>query len=414
MSGYRFISGLVGLGVLLGFAQPAEAACNYAACTALSTIDRTFTSGTRWRFSVQSCPCEGLFIRNASFTPRGGTSRMVLAQGSIAEIHVPYLVGTPRPLDVTQNSDGLGVRANPLSQAECAGGTLLANNRICVNLEDRGYAWKSEAGFQQGELVSVTMASQLGTYTYINRWEFHDDGTIEPMLGLTGQLAYYGTGGAFEPYGSRMDSVVNPTSSYALTHMHNVYYRLDFDIGGSANDAVERMTLQPSSAPSPRSTCATPGTCWVNVETPILTESAQNIVAETYSTWRIYDKQLTNSDGRSVGYELVPKLDGLWAGQVTTDEPWSEHELWVTRYNVCETLAVRNVAPHIKPSCTSAPAHVGAMVNGQSVDGQDLVVWYVNRHLHTPRDEDEVNMPIDWMSFELKPRSFHHRNPLEP
>ncbi|NMO20667.1 hypothetical protein HPC49_42595 [Pyxidicoccus fallax] len=414
MSGYRFISGLVGLGILLGFSQPVEAACTYAACTSLSSVDHTFTSGTRWTFSVQNCPCEGLTIRNAYFTPRGGTSRLVLSQAAIAEIHVPYLVGTPRLLDVTRDSEGLGVRALQLNQAECAGGTRLASNRICMNVEDRGYAWKMSTSFQLGELVSVSMASQLGTYMYINRWEFHDDGTLQPMLGMTGRLAYYGTTAAHAPYGSRVDAVANPTPSYGLTHMHNVYYRLDFDLGGSSNDAIARMTLQPSMAPSPDSTCSTPGTCWTNVETPILTEAAHNIVAENYSTWHIYDKQLTNSDGRNVGYELVPKLDGLWTGQVTTAEPWSEHEVWVTRFNDCETLAARNVPPHIRPTCTSAPAHVGAMVDGQSVDGQDLVVWYVNRHLHTPRDEDEVNMPTEWMSFVLKPRSFHYRNPLEP
>jgi primary-amine oxidase len=53
------------------------------------------------------------------------------------------------------------------------------------------------------------------------------------------------------------------------------------------------------------------------------------------------------------------------------------------------------------------------MVDGQPLDGQDVVLWYVNRHLHVPRDEDEVNMPVEWMSFSLKPRGFHHKSPLE-
>ncbi|MFL5343478.1 MAG: hypothetical protein ACJ8AT_01725 [Hyalangium sp.] len=413
MSGFRGIPGLLSLVMMLGFGRIAEAqGCTYAACSAAVLVDHTFTSGSRWKFTVQNCPCEGMVIHVASFTPRGGTARLVLSQGNIAELHVPYIVGTPRFLDVSENSAGLGVNAIPLSAAECAGGTLLVNNLICENLEDRGYAWKYQGTFQHGESLSVSMASQAGLYTYINRWEFHDDGSIEPRLGMTGRLARYATGAAYAPYGTRVDSEANATPTYALSHLHNIYYRLDFDIGGAANDAVERLSFQPSTTTSPDNSCAVPGICGVNVVTPILTETAQDVVPEAYTTWRIYDKSLTNSDGRTVGYELIPELEGRWSGQLSA-EPWATHEVWVTQYSPCETLAVGNYAPHISPSCTSAPRNVSAMVNGQSVDGQDVVVWYVNRHLHTPRDEDEVNMPIEWLSFSLKPRSFNAKSPLE-
>lgn len=413
MSVYRVVAGLLSLVAMFGFGQVAEAqGCVYAACSGGTVVDHTFASGSRWRFNVQNCPCEGMIIQQATFTPRGGTPRLVLSQGSIAELNVPYIVGSPRFLDVSENSTGLGVNAIPLSAAECAGGTLLVNNLVCEDLEDRGYAWKYQNTFQEGEGLSVSMASQAGPYTYINRWEFHDDGTIEPRLGMTGHLARYGTGAAYAPYGTRVNPETDPTPLYALSHLHNIYYRLDFDIGGAADDVVERMSYQPSSTASPDSSCSGPGLCGTNVVTPILTETAQDVVPEAYTTWRIYDKTLTNSDGRNVGYELIPEYEGRWSGNPTT-EPWAQHEVWVTRYNGCETLAVGNYAPHINPNCTSAARNVSTMVNGQSTDGQDVVVWYVNRHLHTPRDEDEVNMPIEWLSFSIKPRSFNHRSPLE-
>lgn len=413
MAGSRVVPVLVGLVVVLGFAQAAQAqGCSPAACTGYSQVDHTFSLGSRWRFTVENCSCEGLVIRNASYTPRGGTSRLVLGQGSIAEIHVPYTVGTPRPLDVA--NAGLGFNALTLSAAECAGGTLLANNRICQNVEERGYAWKFANTFQHGESLSVSMASQLGQYTYINQWEFHDDGTIEPRLGLTGRLQRVLQGAGYAPYGGRLDSEANATPVYGITHLHNVYYRLDFDIVGPANDGVEWMSFQPSTSPSPDSPCTTPGTCGLTVKTPILTETAQDLIPERFMSWIIYDKATTNSDGRRVGYELVPHIEGLWTGQVSTTEPWSAHEFWVTRYSTCERLAVGNFPPHIDAGCASAPANVSAMVNGQSVDGQDLVVWYASRHMHVPRDEDQVNMPIKWLSFEIIPRNFHHKNPLEP
>jgi primary-amine oxidase len=415
MSWYRAVPGLVGAVLALGFGPAAQAqGCTYAACSPAALVDYTFAAGTRWRFSVQNCPCEGLVVHAATFKPREGTPRLVLSRGSIAELHVPYTQGSPRYLDVSRDTAGLGANALPLSAAECAGGTLLVNGLICQNIEDRGYAWKYRSSFQHGESVSVFLVSQVGDYTYINLWEFMDDGTIEPHLGLAGRLQKYATGEAYAPYGSRVDSEGNETPTYGLTHLHNVYYRLDLDIGGEANDAVEQMSFQPSTAPSPVSSCSTPGTCGVNTATPITVESALDVIPEAYTSWRVYDKFLTNSDGRTVGYELVPHAEGLWSGQRSVSEPWSAHELWVTRYSPCEMLAVGNFAPHINPNCTSAPANVSTMVNGQSVDGQDVVLWYVNRHLHVPRDEDQVNMPVEWMHFALKPRSFHHRSPLEP
>jgi Cu2+-containing amine oxidase len=41
------------------------------------------------------------------------------------------------------------------------------------------------------------------------------------------------------------------------------------------------------------------------------------------------------------------------------------------------------------------------------------VVWYANRFNHFTRDEDQVNMPTEWISFEAAPRSFHHKSPYE-
>ena len=58
-----------------------------------------------------------------------------------------------------------------------------------------------------------------------------------------------------------------------------------------------------------------------------------------------------------------------------------------------------------------ASLNVTAMLNGASVDGVDLVVWYVNRLQHVPRDENEVNMPIEWTGFSIEPRSFFFQNP---
>lgn len=413
MTGSRVVPVLVGLVVVLGFARVAEAqGCSPAACTGTTNVDHTFALGSRWRFTVESCPCEGMVIRFAYYTPRGGSERLVLSEGSVSEIHVPYVVGTPRPLDVT--NAGVGFNALTLSPAECSGGTLVANNQICENIDDRGYAWKFFNNFQNGESLSVFMASQLGQYTYINRWEFRDDGTIEPRMGLTGKLQWVRAGAAYASYGSRLDDEANATPQYGISHLHNIYYRLDFDIGGSGNDEVERMVFQPSTSPSPDSTCATEGTCGTTTMTPLMTEGGDDLVPRSYTSWYVHDTVLKNSEGRMVGYEIMPHIEGLWSGQVSDAEPWAAHEFWVTVFNPCEKLAVGNYAPHISASCSSAAPNLAAMANGQALHGQDVVVWYIMRHLHVPRDEDQSNMPIKWMSFTIAPRNFYYKNPLEP
>jgi|GEM_PF-3886272 len=206
-----------------------------------------------------------------------------------------------------------------------------------------------------------------------------------------------------------------PDNEYLISHNHNIYYRFDFDINGSANNAVDKITLQPSLDPSPDTTCATPGQCFTDVQTQLLNETVDYLDPTVYTSWRIYNKATFNANGRTIGYELVPDLQGLWSGMVTTNEPWSSGELWVTRYNGCHLLAFDNHPPHIPGVCAGTEDNVTEMVAGAgSIDGEDVVVWYANRFRHFPRDEDQDKMPIEYMSFTIQPRSFFHHNPVEP
>jgi primary-amine oxidase len=301
------------------------------------------------------------------------------------------------------------VNAVALTPAECAG-SLFDGNHICVQNSDGGYGWKYLSNFRTAQAVEIFMSSQLGNYNYINKWTFHDDGSIEPQVGLTGRLQAYGSGAAYLPYGTQL----NPAASLPLvgkSHMHNFYYRLDFDMGGSGNDAVARVNFNPSTVASPDASCATVGECGTNTQTQILTEQAQAFSTIGQTSWVVYDKALVNADGRNIGYEILPKITGLWRGMTSTTEPWSNADLWVTAYNFCERYAVENFAPHLDATCTAPAANVSAMLTGDSVDGTDLVVWYVNRFQHVPRDENEVNMPIEWTGFSIEPRNFYFQNP---
>jgi primary-amine oxidase len=386
-------------------------ACFGGADTLITTINRTFSAGSSWSIQVYKAPCEGLVIANALYAPLGLPAAKVLTRASVSEIHVPYDNNAARYLDVTVDGSGLGNDALVLTAAECDG-TLYDGGRICIGNEDGDFGWKSAGAFRIKQRVQMFMASQVGAYVYIFKWTFHDDGTIEPEVGLTGGLQLASSTPPDIDFGSRLNAESLSTPRIGLNHHHNIYYRLDFAINGSGNDAVDRLAFSPYQAAS--GPCAQQGACGKTTRTPILTEAAQSWLASESTSWFVYDKLVANADGRSRGYEIRPHLTGTYRGRVNNDEPWSNGELYVTRFDSCERLAARNLEFYLPPSCTgnTPPANLSEMVaDGQSVSNQDVVVWYALRHHHVVRDEDEVMMPIEWDGFEIAPRSFAASNP---
>jgi primary-amine oxidase len=395
---------------LLASPDDALAACAGGSAGPGVTLNRTFASGSKWTFTVHVAPCEGLLLTNVRFMPAFGTERLILSSASLAEVHVPYDDNSKRFLDVTDSTSGLGTEAISLAAAECPGGITLGD-KVCIADEDHGYRWKYRSDFAEMHAVSVFMASQLGEYTYINRWTFHEDGSIEPSIGLTGLLQEISTDLSKEPaFGTNLNPVSGGLQpQIALNHMHNFYYRLDFDLDGSANDVVQRVGYTPTSFGA---NCAN-NACGTTSFVPITAESRQTWSATGNTTWLVQDKVVLNADGRRIGYEIKPHYSGIWRGKSDASETWAQHDLFVTRWKgTCENFAARNVAPFIPSGCAaSTPQNVSAMVSGESTDGQDVVVWFVNRHHHVTRDEDDFHMPIEWTGFHIQPRSFAESNP---
>lgn len=374
-------------------------------------IDRSVDVG--WSLSFGLNPCEGLVLLQAQFSARGYEAHTVMNRATIAQIHVPYSPGNPRHRDVGVSTTGLGVNAVVLSPAECPGGDLYEANKICVTVKDRGLVWKYGSNSTRGQALSLFVSSQLGEFNYLNLWSFLDDGTIEVRTGLTGRLQVRADGEEWLGYGSRINDEADPTPQVALNHQQNIYYRLDFDIGTAANNAVNNISLQPTLIPSPSTNCGVLGQCFVIQETPLTNETVDYQDPFAFTSWRIYNKVIRNDFGRLRGYELIPTTRGKGYGMYDTDEPWSSGELWVTRYNQCHLLATDNHPPLIRDTCAGTADNLTEMVaGGGSIDGTDIVVWYANRFSFQTRDEDQPNLPIQWTGFDIKPRSFHHVDPM--
>jgi primary-amine oxidase len=380
-----------------------------AAQSACDTI--SFAAGTQWTLCWELRQREGLVINGADYTDKGGTLRRVLFRGSIAEVHVPYHAGNPRFLDITLSTNGLGAHALNLTGTECNG--ALVDPKVCREIHDRGYAWKFAGLFQRGQEVKYWISSQLGQYTYITMWTFRDDGSFEPGVGLTGRLQILRNNPVYPPFGSRVNPEAAPTPEFGINHMHNVYWRLDLDIAGFTDNAVDRITQvqHTGSSPEPGVNCLSAGTCYANQHTRLTTESVERL--EPFKIWHQINRGMFNADGRPIGYEIIPHGNQLWTGP--SSEPWAAGELYVTSFDVngCELFAVNNNNPALNPGCGSAAPDVRAMVNAQPVDGADIVLWYNAHFQHVVRDEDQLNMPIEYMGLEFQPRNLRHVNTLQ-
>jgi primary-amine oxidase len=325
--------------------------------------------GANWSVCWEIRANEGLAITHAFYT-KPGFDRRVLADATVAQIFVPYETGLPRYHDVAY---GLGPAMTPLTPADCAGGTLLANGTVCRQIEDHGLTERFCANgcwSRRGHELVLWSSSQMGAYNYLTRWSFHDDGTIQPALGLAGVL-----------------------QNGTIGHSHNVYWRLDIDLDDAGNDGLEEFyRITPAYSD---------GRIGVSSWVPILGETYRANDLLTFRKWRVRDLLKSNVQGKSWSYELVPS-PGSGNLRTTLSEGFTRGEAWLTRAHSNERFVSTETADLLS-----------TYLSGEPVEGQDIVLWYALHELHEVRTEDAPYMPLEWRSFELRPRDYFDGNPLD-
>jgi hypothetical protein len=380
---------LLGAALSAGLAAPAAAAPPSDSCSGAYSLDETLPSGARWQLCWDHHDLGGIVYADVYFTPRGGSARKVLHEASVAQIHVPYDDSGARFHDVTDY--GLGnTHLNDMTSADCPGGTLLkhgSKDALCKQIEKIQPAYQHRGRRATGYALKLFSVSHVGAYNYIPTWRFHDDGTIAPSVGATGRLQRFGT----DPlYGWP----IRPTTTTGISHIHNYFWRLDFDFDdGTDQEIVDELNHVRVGATRERQV------------TTFTTEAARSLDMSLRRSWRIRDLGLANPAGQAISYHLEPthhahRFDG------PSFEPWTANQLYVTRFSSCETYATHN---DVVGGCG---ANLTSFVNGQSVNGQDLVLWYGLTFHHLPTDEDEPNMHAHWDGFEIVPRDWTVANPL--
>ena len=359
------------------------------------SIDKTLANGARWDMCWTHNNNHGIRYHHIYYTPKNGTRRMVLMDAAVSQIHVPYDDNGARYHDVSDYGLGGGYLRD-MSATECPGGTMHrygTKDAVCSQIENKGAAYRFEDNVGTSQALKVFSISKVGAYVYIPQWLFYDDGRIEPSILATGSLQRFGTG-TVEQHGWLLSG---ETGSYniGLSHMHNYFWRLDFDINGSAsNDVVQEINYSSSGGQRQRSV------------TTFNNEAARSVSPSTQRSWIVRDGSLKNAKNHLMGYEI--RLDEAGHRENgPTNEQFTYNDFYVTRASSCEQIASHN--QRINSCATNS---LDQFVNGESIVNQDLVAWVGLSFYHMPRSEDAPKMDIHSNHFQIIPRDWHDKNPL--
>lgn len=371
------------LAIGMGAAQAAEH------CNDNYSIDQTLASGARWDMCWTHNNNHGIRYHHIYYTPKNGTRRMVLMDAAVAQIHVPYDDNGARYHDVSDYGLGGGYLRN-LNSAECLGGTLRkygSKNVVCTQVQKKGAAYRSGSNTAQANVLKVFSIAKVGAYVYIPQWLFYDDGRMEPSMLATGALQRFTSTAA--------NGWLLTGGRIGLSHMHNYFWRLDFDLNGTANnDVAKEINYTASGGKRTRSM------------TTFNSEVARSLSPSKQRSWLISDGSQRNAKNHLMGYEI--RLSEAGHREIGPSyEAYTHNDFFVTRANDCEQIASHN--SRINSGCSDG---LDKFVNGQSLLGQDLVAWVGISFYHMPRSEDYPKMDTHSNRFEIIPRDWHANSPL--
>ena len=364
----------------LGSQVPADSG---AECGSLKTVTQEFDNGARWSMCLDSNERENIVLSNVFYTPPDAQPLRVFGSLRLSQLHVVYDDSNVTFHDVTQFGLGGAFRVI-LNEDDCPGGTLLNINgeaAACTLLNKAANTAITTQSAPRADSLSLFSISQVGSYAYTVRWQFYDNGALEPSISAAGALQR-NTTDTRSLFGRVLEGV---TDKSWLSHTHNYYWRLDFDLGDSGtDDAVYRIDwpLQPD------------GTR-IKTRTRLTTETSDAVQPDEFRAWDIMDTGAPNS----IGYRIEPLHYGHRLVQADK-APYTEFDFFVTTHNDCERFASQNT--RFNPECDDS---VLDYANGESLDNADLVAWHRISFHHLPRNEDRELMHSHHDSFLIQPRN---------
>lgn len=409
-----------------------------------------------WKMHIGFNYREGIVLNDITYNDRGVT-KPIFYRLSLAEMVVPY--GNPEHPHQRKHAFDLGeygggYMTNSLALGcDCkgsihyldahfptrAGGVRTIKNAICIHEEDDGILSK-HTDFRD-ESVIVTRARKLiiqqiftaANYEYAVQWVFHQDGTIQPEIKLTGILNTYSLNADEDPspWGTQVYPGVN-----AHNHQHLFCMRIDPNVDGPNNTVFMADTVA-SDAPvgSPENYY---GNAFYAKRTKFSTtgESMTDYNGATSRTWDICNEsKLHPYSKKPASYKLVSReVPGLLPKEgslVWKRAGFARHAVHVTKCKFTSSVPVpprgeyqltttTDSDDQLWPAGRHVPQTSGEPSFGlpewigdgkESIEDTDVVLWHTFGVTHIPAPEDFPIMPAEPMTLLLRPRNIFTNNP---
>lgn len=193
--------------------------------------------------------------------------------------------------------------------------------------------------YVQGQEVVLVSEMEAGWYRYVSLWRLHADGTIRPRFGFSAVKS----------------------SCVCTVHHHHAYWRLDFDIRTAGDNVVREFNDPPLIGSSN----------WHNKNYEI----RRSRDPARKRKWRVENK----STGEA--YDITPGAsDGV--ATAMPDSPFPRGDVWLLRYRGSE------IDDGVIATGPPYEAGLDAWVNGESLNGTDVVVWYGAHFSHDLAHEE--------------------------
>ncbi len=383
-----------------------------------------------WRFRFAVNPREGLVLYTVSYQD-GGKWRPVLYRGSVTELFVPY--GDPDPNQRYRmffDAGEYGIRVGTLEAGtdapeyatffdallnESRGKPRKVEKAVALFERDAGLLWKHR--FDDGnesrrgrQLVLLAIAT-IGNYEYGFEWTFHQDGTLEAQVLLTG-IVQVKAAAAPQSVGHTDNRFGHPVDAerrlLAMHHQHFFSYRLDLDVDGTFNRVFERnVEALPVGPENPT------GNAFVMRETPLTKEleAKRRLNADAGRHWLVANPARKNAAREPVGYLLLPQTNAVPYADpkalLRQRAGFIDAHLWVTPHDPAERYAAGDYVFH----AAGGDGLPRWTARNRDLTETDVVLWYTLGVTHLARREEWPIMAVSRAGFKLVPCGFFDQYP---
>ncbi len=390
------------------------------------TLDGNLLQWQNWSLRVGFNHREGMTLHTVRYRD-GEVDRSVAHRMSFAEMVVPYRdssVDHYRRTAFDIGEWGLGFMTTSLELGcdclgeiryldavlhDSTGEPYTITNAICIHEEDNAVLWKHvdhDAGAEVRRMRRLTLSFHVtvANYEYLVYWRLYQDGNIECEVRATGIMVTTPVpAGQPHPNGTLVDE-----RTYAPFHQHFLIARLDLDVDGPDNTVyMTESYAEPVSPDNPYGLSLVARNQALRTEQ----EGKQDVSFATQRAWKVVNTNVVNGLGTHPSYKLVPT--GAIPAMFDPSSPVVQranvitHTLWVTPNRPDERWPAGEFVNQ-----SVADTGLGEWTKAdRSIDNTDVVLWYVFGIHHITRPEDWPVMPVDVVSFWLKPFGFFDRNP---